>query len=919
MYDKCNDPAAHTAFCIGPGWGKDYADGYTFAEPLFGSAAICPELLQLRSWSGRRADSSGGRLRRSPRCRASTTRSRSASAPIGDERFQCWADFDKHADGRGRAVGAVPVRQQRRHHVDDVTNYSFDQFAGLAAFDQCAIAPDASGSVSGRAATGERGRSEERGRSRSGPSPRDGGRRGGRDGQVSDQAVLFLILVLFIVSLLTFLIFVKLPAGDPASRAVGEVDEPRAHRGGARSFGLDQPLYVQYGRFAKGLIPWPGLFLNEHVYYSYGNFVPVKEEIFGRAPGHDRPSRSGPRSCGWSWASPSASSRRSSAGRSGIAAGMLFALFGVSAPVFWLGYVFLYVFWFKLGWAPPSGIPPRASRCSRRSLRAGSSCRGSRCRSRPRRSTRGWSAANLIETMSEDYIRTARAKGLSERRVIYKHGLRAALTPVVTMFGLDLGRPARRAVITEKVFNLPGLGQYAVRRLSTNDFPAVMGVTVFARAVHRDRQPVRRRRVRVPRPEGEVHLVAEPLLEVKNLRVHFPTDDGVVKAVDGVSFSIEPGETLGVVGESGSGKSVSFLTVMGLINPKQAEIEGEVIFQGQDLLTLPSDELRDIRGEKISMIFQDPMTSLHPYYKVGDQIAEAIRAHQKVSKKELRDRRSRCSGGSASPRPRSAREQYPHEFSGGMRQRAMIAMALAAEPRPADRRRAHDGARRHRAGADPGPDRPAEGRVRRRGRDHHARPRRRGRALRQHPGDVRRQGRRVRATADDIYYRAHHPYTWGLLQSIPRLDESDTRSAWSRSGSAASLIFVPPGCPFHPRCPYVFDVCRTEVPALLPATAPRLGVSPLAGGEGAHLPRRGDGALVSVEVTERPEPEPATAETPLVRITGLKKLSRSPGGSVPEADRRRPRGRRRRPGHPHGRDLGLVGETGAASPRSLVW
>ena len=127
--------------------------------------------------------------------------------------------------------------------------------------------------------------------------------------------------------------------------------------------------------------------------------------------------------------------------------------------------------------------------------------------------------------------------------------------------------------------------------------------------------------------------VAEPVLEVKNLSVHFPTEDGVVRAVDGVTLSIAPGETLGVVGESGSGKSVTFLTVMGLINMKTAKVGGEVLFRGRDLLKLPTDEIQDIRGSKISMIFQDPMTSLHPYYKVGYQISEAIRTHQKITKK----------------------------------------------------------------------------------------------------------------------------------------------------------------------------------------------------------------------------------------------------------------------------------------------
>src|SRR5947207_3355487 len=135
-------------------------------------------------------------------------------------------------------------------------------------------------------------------------------------------------------------------------------------------------------------------------------------------------------------------------------------------------------------------------------------------------------------------------------------------------------------------------------------------------------------------PERPGRLMAEPILEIRDLKVHFPTDDGLVKAVDGVSLTISPGETLGVVGESGSGKSVTFLTVLGLINRKTAQVQGQVLFRGQDLLTLPADELQNIRGSRISMIFQDPMTSLHPYYKVGFQISEAIRTHQKITKKE---------------------------------------------------------------------------------------------------------------------------------------------------------------------------------------------------------------------------------------------------------------------------------------------
>lgn len=289
---------------------------------------------------------------------------------------------------------------------------------------------------------------------------------------------LFLLLVLWIVSVATFVIFVKLPAGDPARRAAGRRATERNIAQAREAFGLDKPWYVQYGRFARGLVPAPGWFLNEEVYFSYANYIPVKEEIFQRIPVTATLALGGAAVwllMGIPIGIVSAIRRRSIADR----ASMIFALFGVSAPVFWLGFLFLYIFWFKLGIAPSSGIPPdqgviEAALHGRFIL--------------PwfvlafafaafySRMVRG----NLIETMNEDYIRTARAKGLAERKVVFKHGLRAALTPVVTMFGMDLGFLLGGAVITETVFNLPGLGQYTVRSIFNNDFPAVMGVTIFA-------------------------------------------------------------------------------------------------------------------------------------------------------------------------------------------------------------------------------------------------------------------------------------------------------------------------------------------------------------------------------------------------------------------------------------------------------
>ncbi|HEX6207069.1 MAG TPA: ABC transporter ATP-binding protein [Actinomycetota bacterium] len=308
--------------------------------------------------------------------------------------------------------------------------------------------------------------------------------------------------------------------------------------------------------------------------------------------------------------------------------------------------------------------------------------------------------------------------------------------------------------------------------------------------------------------------MAEPLLEVRDLRVHFPTEDGVVKAVDGVSFTVEPGETLGVVGESGSGKSVTFLTVLGLVGRREADISGQILFRGKDLLQTPEDELREFRGSKASMIFQDPMTSLHPYYKVGRQIVEAIVTHEKISKREAMDQAVEMLRRVGIPRPEERARQYPHEYSGGMRQRAMIAMALALnpdlliadEPTTAldvtvqaqildliDRLKEEFGAAVVIITHDLG-------------------------VVAEHCDNimVMYAGKPAEyGTRQDIYYDAHHPYTWGLLGSLTRLDQPRSERLRSIPGLPPSLIQVPPGCPFHPRCPYVMDVCKVEVPRLL--------------------------------------------------------------------------------------------------------
>jgi peptide/nickel transport system ATP-binding protein len=306
----------------------------------------------------------------------------------------------------------------------------------------------------------------------------------------------------------------------------------------------------------------------------------------------------------------------------------------------------------------------------------------------------------------------------------------------------------------------------------------------------------------------------QPLLEVRDLKVHFPTEDGIVKAVDGISFVIERGETLGIVGESGSGKSVSMLTVLGLVTKKQATIEGEILFQGQNLLEMPREEMRNIRGSRISMIFQDPLTSLHPYYRVGDQIVEGLRAHQDISKSDAMKQAIEMLRRVGIPKPDERARQYPHEFSGGMRQRAMIAMALALNPdlliadepttaldvtvqaqilelitRLKDEFEASVAIITHDLGV------VAE----------HADD-----VMVMYAGKIAEYG-----TRDDVYYRAHHPYTWGLLESITRMDQPKTERLRPIPGLPPSLIFVPPGCPFHPRCRFVMDICKTEVPPLL--------------------------------------------------------------------------------------------------------
>lgn len=303
------------------------------------------------------------------------------------------------------------------------------------------------------------------------------------------------------------------------------------------------------------------------------------------------------------------------------------------------------------------------------------------------------------------------------------------------------------------------------------------------------------------------------LLEVQDLHVSFPTIDGLVQAVRGVSFSVDKGQTLGIVGESGSGKSVSTQTVMGLT--RGAKITGQALFEGRDLLTMSAGDLRAVRGSKIAMIFQDPLSSLHPYYKVGWQIVEMIRTHEpQTSKTQARARAVDLLRLVGIPQPDRRVDDYPHQFSGGMRQRAMIAMAMALNPalliadepttaldvtvqaqvlRVIERLQEEFGTAVILITHDLGVIAEVADEV-----------------------TVMYAGAQMEvARRDDIFYSAHHPYTEGLLKSLPAYD-ADRRRLQPIEGQPPSLIRIPSGCPFHPRCPYAMDKCRTEVPDLSP-------------------------------------------------------------------------------------------------------
>jgi len=322
-----------------------------------------------------------------------------------------------------------------------------------------------------------------------------------------------------------------------------------------------------------------------------------------------------------------------------------------------------------------------------------------------------------------------------------------------------------------------------------------------------------------PQPAIDVHLQTEApsaFLSVRDLRVHFPTADGLVKSVDGLSFDLARGQILGIVGESGSGKSVTSQAILGLHKGSSAEVSGEIWFEGKELVRMREGDMRDLRGNEMSMIFQDPLSSLHPFYTIGWQIVEAYREHNKVSKAVARRRAIEMLDRVGIPNPDKRFDDYPHQFSGGMRQRAMIAMALVCDPKlliadepttaldvtvqaqilelMKDLQREFNSAIiliTHDLGV------VAETCET---------------VVVMYGGQCVEQG-----SVRDIFYNPQMPYTWGLLGSMPRMDRTRQARLTPIPGTPPSLIQVPRGCVFHPRCRFrdrVGEACTTVHPDL---------------------------------------------------------------------------------------------------------
>jgi len=320
-------------------------------------------------------------------------------------------------------------------------------------------------------------------------------------------------------------------------------------------------------------------------------------------------------------------------------------------------------------------------------------------------------------------------------------------------------------------------------------------------------------------PGGHAGGSHEPYLQVQNLTVQFPTADGLVQAVSEMSYSLEQGKTLGIVGESGSGKSVSSMAIMGLHNLKQTRMSGSILVGGREIIGLGNDQMREIRGDDVAMIFQDPLTSLHPFYSIGMQVAEAYRAHHSVSKSKARDKAIDMLGRVGIPQPRSRVDDYPHQFSGGMRQRAMIAMALVNDPKLLI-------ADEPTTALDVTVQAQILDLLQELQRDFNS-----AIIIITHDLGVVAEmaddvlvmyaGRAVEhGPCREILTHPEMPYTWGLLSSVPDVSASTDARLIPIPGNPPSLLDPPTGCSFHPRCAHKDKVpgklCSTTLPDLVP-------------------------------------------------------------------------------------------------------
>ncbi len=349
--------------------------------------------------------------------------------------------------------------------------------------------------------------------------------------------------------------------------------------------------------------------------------------------------------------------------------------------------------------------------------------------------------------------------------------------------------------------------------------------------------------------------MSENLLEVSDLRTYFSTEEGIVRAVENVSFTMKRGERRGVVGESGSGKSVTAMSIMRLIEPPAGEIvTGKIVFNGVNLLELAEDDMQEVRGGQIAMIFQDPMTALNPVYTIGDQLMETVLLHQDVSRSEAKEIVIQSLVDVQIPRAHDRLDDYPHQFSGGMRQRVMIAMGLSCNPqlliadepttaldvttqaqildlmlKLADDRGTAVMLITHDLGVVAGFCDTLQV---------------------MYAGTIVESGK-----ADEIYYDPQHPYTWGLLSSMTRLDEAQRQRLHSVKGAPPSLINLPKGCRFRPRCDFAIEVCGKALPILQPSGS---------GGQMAACHRAEELHLASIDVAASAPVDARTASQEVV-------------------------------------------------------